>query len=178
MGQAADDLDNQTVYRVAQPAAQDQPSPDLSFVATESTNIDDLLRRLDGYNPPDRTVPSQQRISVDIHEAAAAIRANAATLKANDEQIERMSLCNKTLLADVKRAESERDSLREKLAEEQRNWALQFGARQRAEAERDALAAKLVWAREFIAEFVVHANNSGQEDFIRNCEAWLSSQAK
>ena len=36
------------------------------------------------------------------------------------------------------KAEAERDALREKLAEEQRNWALQFGERQRAEAERDA----------------------------------------
>jgi hypothetical protein len=32
--------------------------------------VTDLIERLRGYNPPDRTVDSQRQISVDIHEAA------------------------------------------------------------------------------------------------------------
>ena len=56
-------------------AARVKPAPDAA---------DDIVRRLQGYNPPDRTVPSQQRIAQDIMEAAAAIvalRAEVARLK-------------------------------------------------------------------------------------------------
>jgi hypothetical protein len=34
---------------------------------------DDLIERLNGYNPPDRTVPEQRQMAQDIADAAAAL---------------------------------------------------------------------------------------------------------
>jgi hypothetical protein len=36
--------------------------------------LDALLARLDGYNPPDRTIDEQRQIATDIADAAQAIR--------------------------------------------------------------------------------------------------------
>lgn len=36
--------------------------------------MSDILERLDGYNPPDRTVDDQRQIAIDIADAAAEIK--------------------------------------------------------------------------------------------------------
>lgn len=46
-----------------------------------------LVERLRGYNPPDRTVDSQRQISVDIHEAADTIEAQAAEIAARGNAV-------------------------------------------------------------------------------------------
>jgi hypothetical protein len=38
-----------------------------------SGNQPDIVERLRGYNPPDRTLDSQRQIAIDIHEAADEI---------------------------------------------------------------------------------------------------------
>jgi hypothetical protein len=43
--------------------------------------MSDLLQRLRGYNPPDRTIEEQRQISVDIYEAAERIEALEAELE-------------------------------------------------------------------------------------------------
>jgi hypothetical protein len=43
--------------------------------------MSDLLQRLRGYNPPDRTIEEQRQISVDIYEAADRIEALEAELE-------------------------------------------------------------------------------------------------
>ena len=47
-----------------------------------------LVERLRGYNPPDRTVDSQRQISVDIHEAADTIEAQAAEIERQNATID------------------------------------------------------------------------------------------
>jgi hypothetical protein len=47
--------------------------------------MSDLVKRLRGYNPPDRTVDGQRQIAVDIHEAAARIEALEAALHKIDD---------------------------------------------------------------------------------------------
>ena len=44
--------------------------------------MSDILDRLRGYNPPDRTIDAQRQIAVDIHEAAAEIERLRAALAA------------------------------------------------------------------------------------------------
>ena len=43
--------------------------------------MSDLVERLRGYNPPDRTVDDQRQIAVDIHEAADRIEALEKALR-------------------------------------------------------------------------------------------------
>ena len=47
-----------------------------------------LVERLRGYNPPDRTVDSQRQISVDIHEPADTIEAQAAEIERQNATID------------------------------------------------------------------------------------------
>jgi hypothetical protein len=118
---------------VAQPAAQDQSgisgdtkrnepkatvrqSPPVS-PATSPDPYADLLRRLDGYNPPDRTVDYQRQMSVDIHEAAAAIRAlEAENARSLDDAAKfwEVALTSNSL---AERAEADAKACREALRE-------------------------------------------------------------
>lgn len=41
----------------------------------------DIVTRLRGYNPPDRTIDTQRQISVDIHEAADEIESSRELLR-------------------------------------------------------------------------------------------------
>ena len=50
----------------------------------------DLVARLSGYNPPDRTVDEYRQVSVDIHAAADAITSQATALRSAAREIERL----------------------------------------------------------------------------------------
>ena len=42
--------------------------------------IDELLKRLDGYNPPDRTVDRDMQTAIDLHDSATTIRTQQAEI--------------------------------------------------------------------------------------------------
>lgn len=59
------------------------PNPDRA-VTGPAVQGADVLQRLRGYNPPDRTIDEQRQMSIDIHEAADEIerlRAQVAELE-------------------------------------------------------------------------------------------------
>jgi len=58
--------------------------------ARPTSDVDALIERLQGFNPPDRTIASQRDYSQAIHDAAAALvqlREENARLRAGEEKL-------------------------------------------------------------------------------------------
>jgi len=70
----------------------------------EMNKDDELLERLEGYNPPDRTIPSWRPIAVDITEAAARIR----ELKAENARLIQDANESNRILGDMCEQQSKR----------------------------------------------------------------------
>lgn len=70
----------------------------------EMNKDDELLERLEGYNPPDRTIPSWRPIAVDIAEAAARIR----ELKAENARLIQDANESNRILGDMCEQQSKR----------------------------------------------------------------------
>lgn len=71
--------------------------------------MSDILERLQGYNPPDRTVDEQRQIAIDIQDAAAEI---TRLKEENDKLRELKDIKNEQLVEIV----SENNRLKEELA--------------------------------------------------------------
>lgn len=77
-----------------------------------------IIERLQGYNPPDRTIDEQRQIAVDIQDALAA-------LLAKDDEIARLRAPHMRdyhyLAPRVKELEADNASLRAQLAEREKD---------------------------------------------------------